>query len=277
MARKRHSRKAPRNLLNIVIPVYGRFDLLEKCLESIYNSNTTFDFSISIVDNNSPDQQEADAFYTKHIAEIHNIYRSKVNLGFPRGCNLGAKKPFAPLILFLNSDVILDEYALEIMVREMDNPEIGIVGAKLLFPEDANNFNPNIRPAGKIQHMGLMFAINGTPRHVFVGWDADHPKTQKTIYPDAVTGAALMIRRDLFSSLGGFFEGYGLGTYEDVELCVRAWTKGHKVAVNPKAWGWHYTNASASQYNVSFPLQDNGRLFIQRNAKILRWNEWKVL
>ncbi|KYK25804.1 hypothetical protein AYK26_07680 [Euryarchaeota archaeon SM23-78] len=147
MSRKRQ--KTTRSLVSIIIPVYGRFDLLEKCLNSIPDIP---DYHIVLVDDNSPEENK-DEFYLSINREQHVTFiRNKENKGFAATCNIGADRSRSPLLFFLNTDVILHENAIDHLVREMDEPSTGICGMKLLFPEFPEGVPQEGRPPGKIQH-----------------------------------------------------------------------------------------------------------------------------
>jgi len=272
MSRKRH-KKVEQTLLDIVILVHGRFDLVEECYKHIIESDTPFKYNIVFVDNASPDKEEANKFYKSVDRDIASIKRLPTNIGFPAGNNAGARRRSSPLILFLNSDVFLDPQALDIMVRELDDPQVAVVGTRLLFPEDIGNLNAEIRPAGKLQHVGLACNIRGQVIHPMVGWDAEHPKVMKVDTAWAVTGASLMIRKKIFEKLGMFDEGYGAGTYEDADLCLKVREAGYNIKCNPLAWGWHYTGATAETYNQGFPLQANKFRFMEKWSDKLQWSE----
>jgi GT2 family glycosyltransferase len=160
------------------------------------------------------------------------------------------------------------------MVKQMDYPENAICGMKLIFPEVTDLPSNNLtRPPGKIQHIGLTSNIRGEMVHVFLGWSPDNPKVNRMHDVYAVTGAAMLIRRSLFIKAGKFYEGYGHGTYEDVDLCLTIREMGYNVVVEPKAEGYHYTGATSMKYNIGFPIQYNQIIFMQRWASKLDWCE----
>ena len=206
-----HTVRPIQTLVDIVMPILRRFDILSRCLEAIPSAMGDIPYRIYMVDNASP-IEEANSFYAMIKPPIM-VTRNKENMGFARACNQGASRGNSPLIFFLNSDVILDANSIPVMVTELDDPKIGVCGMKLVFPDDASMYNLNvgIRPAGKIQHVGLMTNIRGDFVHAFIGWDADHPKPNACREMYAVTGAALMTRRNLFTKIRGFNEVYGAG------------------------------------------------------------------
>jgi GT2 family glycosyltransferase len=276
---KRHNKKpqvvyksAPSAMLDIIIPVYGRFDLLEKCLDCIPKSSNTVTYNIIVIDNAS-DQKEADEFYSKRNDII--LIRNKENVGFPRACNQGARRKTSPFIFFLNSDVLLEPNSIELLMSEFTKDEtLGITGMLLVFPE-TSDLNLAIRPPKKVQHVGMATNIHGKWIHQFIGWSDDNPKVlaQRNVY--AVTGAALMTRRTLWNKIGGFYEGYGLGTFEDVDYCMSVRELGYNVIVVPEAKGIHYTGATAEKYKIPYALDNNRMIFLQRWKEKLMWSEWE--
>jgi len=254
-------------LLNIVIPSYNSFDFLENCLASIPEAADGIDYFVTIVENGS-DPDKVKGFYEKIEGDNVYVQKHKQALGFPLACNMGAKRKACPLILFLNADVTLEPGSIKEMVKTMDDPEVGIVGMKLLFPEDTPH-----GPYDTIQHVGLALDIKAKPYHIFIGWNKDNPKPNAMDDVWTVTGAALMVRRSLFNKAGGFDEKYGKGTFEDLDLCLTIRKLGYKIKVNTDAVGYHYVGHTESQY----PMNRNYQLFMQKWGQELKWNEWKYL
>lgn len=261
-------------LVDVIIPVFGRFDLLEQCLKVLPEAFGDISYKTYIFDNSSPDQKEADDFYNRCGHSI--IIRNKQNVGFPRACNLTFIRGTSPLVFFLNSDVILRPNSVNYLVRAMDDPKVGIAGMKLLFPETTDLPQDEIqRPAGKVQHIGLATNIRAEVFHQFLGWSEDHPKVNSMHDVYAVTGATLMTRRWIFQEAGKFYEGYGIGTYEDVDYCLTVRKMGYNIVVVPEAVGIHHTGASAVKYNMQYPMNENKMIFLQRWQKFLDWSEWE--
>ena len=256
-------------LLDIVICVYGKFDLLTRCLDSIPEAAGDITYRVIIVDNNSSDRDE---FYADLKTQI-TLIKNNENLGFITASNMGAKRGRAPLIFMLNSDVILDPGAIEKMVVDFDEADVGVVGMKLRFPEAAEHLH-DPRTAGKIQHVGLASNILGDFYHLFIGWDLDHPKVTAVRGVLAVTGAALMTRRSLWKEIGGFNPIYGLGCYEDVEYCLHIQTMKKLVMVEGEATGIHFTNATAKEHDIGYPLQENNMIMKSRWKGHYPWSCW---
>lgn len=271
MSRKQKN-KEPQTLVDVMIPVYGRFDILKKCLDAIPDAMGDVPYKIYIFDNASP-EEEAKLFYP--LDKSIRVIKSKENVGFPRSCNRMVATGKSPLIFLLNSDVILGAGSADLLVREMDNPQIGVAGMKLVFPVDHDGLNEQIRPAGKLQHIGLTTTINSQVIHAFMAWNPDHPRVMAQREVFAVTGAAFMTRRDLWRKVGGFDEMYGKGTFEDVDYCMMMRQMGYNVIVNPVATGIHYTGATVEKYNLGYNLGQNYNLFMQKWQGKLQWWHYK--
>jgi GT2 family glycosyltransferase len=276
MARKKRRSKELKPLVDIVIPVHRRFDLLQRCLDAIPKAAGKILYRIYIYDNASP-KEEADEFYYSLDRDLAKITRSKTNYGFPKACNQAARLGHSPLLFFLNSDVILDPGSMDKMVRVLDEPSNGAVGMRLIFPSDLVGLNDQIRPAGKLQHVCLSVKINSEIYHPFMAWTPDHPRVMMQREVFAVTGAALMTRRKLFSRAGGFPEIYGMGTFEDVDYCMAVREMGYNVMTEPEATGTHYTGATSEGYQIRYDLRNNQMTFLQRWGQKLEWWDWRTL
>jgi GT2 family glycosyltransferase len=296
MGKKKDNRKKPTlvmphskistTLVDVVILARDRFDLLERCVASIPDAFPGVALNIIVVDNASDevlDAAQVKEFYAKLTQEYNNLLlvRAGKNLGFPAGCNLGVRRKSSPILFFLNSDVILDAGSGMELLMAMDNPDVGVAGMRLRFADSGDyqdaNMNPAIRPAGRLQHIGLSVNVNGDIYHPFLGWEVDHPRVVSQNTTFAVTGAALMIRRNLFTLVGGFYEGYGLGTFEDVDLCMMVRDQKKDVVVVPQAQAVHYTGATLEKLQTNYPLNQNASLFRSRWMDKLMWWDFFIL
>jgi GT2 family glycosyltransferase len=274
--RRKATIKAPQALLDIIIPVHGMPEYTFKCLNMIPDAiGTSILYNVYIFDNGSSDE---DKTYITHAKSLFGqrfiVLESPENIGFPRACNEAAAVGRSPLIFFLNNDVFLEPGSIDKLVRVMDEPEVGVVGMKLVFPKDGKD--PVGRPPGKLQHIGLSTNIRGTFFHNFIGWSPDHPKVNAVKESYSVTGAALMTRRTLWQKVGGFFEGYGLGTYEDVDYCLSVRKLGYKVRVEPEASGEHVTGGTAIEKQIGYPMAVNNLTLMQRWGAEIEYTEWEI-
>ena len=282
--RKRPSQRTSNEkvLLDVVITTAGRFDELKKCLNNLELESLSVPVNVFIVDNASNAEERisnGELFDINHFPKSNFVKfenkRLQQNVGFPGAANEGAKMGEAPLIMFLSDDVDLQPGALDKIIRRLDNPEIGIVGIKLIFPPDLKDA---IRPAGKVQHIGLTLDVRGNPIHPLVGWSVDNPKCNISREMFAVTGACLTVRRKLFEKIGGFNMIYGKGTFEDVDLCLSVRTLGSRIYCETEATAYHYVGATAEKRQEPFALQINSMIFKSRWAQsgMLTWSEWEI-
>lgn len=201
--------------LSIIILSFNTRELTLKCIDSIIGQyKKELDeskFEIIVVDNASTDDSVSSI--KKQVLSIKNIrlVENKKNEGFSKGNNIGAKGAKGKHLLFLNSDTeILDDGLLK-MTNYLDvNEKVGILGAKLTFP------NGKVQSScGKFYNLlnsfFMLFGLEGMVRFI----------PEKTKPVDWVSGAAFMIRKDLFNKIYGFDENIFMYT-EDMELCFRA-------------------------------------------------------
>lgn len=269
----KRKKKVELSAIDIAITTAGRFDMLRKCLRALENQKNAPKFSVFVIDNASDNKER---LRNKDIFEMPIIRSSKRltnEVGFPKLANECATMGNSPLIMFLSDDVELKPDVVKKVVDQFQNADIGVVGIKLLFPENGAFEG---RPAGKVQHIGHAMDIGGNITHPLVGWSADHPKCCVSREVISVTGACYSIRRDIFRKVGGFFDGYGLGTFEDVDLSFSVRAQGKKVFVNTDAVGYHYTGATAEKKQRAFPLQQNSLIFKSRWAQtgLFQWDEY---
>lgn len=281
MAKRKRYKKVEQSLVDIIIPVHNRFDILEDCLAAIPDAFDDISYKIILVDNGS-ETLDAKNFYDQFVDDTNIIVtRNATNEGFPKACNKGFNKGSSPLVFFLNSDVIMENGSGVKLVKDLDDPTIGIAGMKLLFPSPEETMGAgldmNIRPPQKVQHVGLVTNIRGEIIHAMIGWSSDNPRVENVRDVMAVTGAALMTRRELYRTVGGFDEIYGVGTFEDVDYCLKIRRIPKNVIVDTKAVGTHYVGATAEKYKQAFPLNKNYQIFISRWRENLMHTDWQVL
>lgn len=253
MSRRNRKHGVSPALLDVVVTTAGRFDCLRDCLAALDKQDTPH--NVYIIDIASPAEERIS---NQDIFDNRNTKRLQQNVGFPAGANEGVRMGSAPLVLILNDDVTLFDGALAKMVERMSDETIGVCGAKLMYPP--NSTSP-IRPAGKVQHVGLALNIRGEIIHPLSGWSADNPKTCNSREVLATTGACFMVRRNLFNKAGGFDLAYGKGTFEEVDLCFKIRQMGFRIFMDAEAKGYHYTGASAEKRQEGFPLAQNAAIF----------------
>lgn len=240
---------------SIVIPVHNRAVLTTQCLDVLFNSPPdTARPEIVVVDDGSSDST---AQMLAARAERVQVVRHEQNLGFARACNDGAAVATGEWLVFLNNDTLPQRGWLDALLRYASSrAQIGLVGSKLLFPN------------GTIQHAGVAFARDLTPRHVYTGFDADHPAVNKSREFQVVTGACALIRRALFDEVGGFDPRFVNG-HEDFDLCLRLRRLGYEVHYCHESVLYHLESATRGHA----PDPKNHELFLERWADFVHQDD----
>jgi GT2 family glycosyltransferase len=217
-------------LISIIIATRDRVALLDRCIRSIEKAADYPHFEIIVVDNDSA-EAETRAYFEQ---SRHQIVRSPGQFNFSAINNAGARAARGEYLLFLNNDTeVVTADWLASMLEWAQQPEIGCVGAKLLFPDDS------------IQHAGVTLH-DGSAFHPCYGRQPDERtwiESELVRNFSAVTGACLMVRRSLFQEIGGFDETFPVA-YNDVDLCVRIMRAGYRNAYTPHAVLYHHESSS---------------------------------
>lgn len=257
-----------KTILSIIILSYNTKDLIIKCLESIadkYKKQLEENkFEIIVFDNASTDDSVLAISNLKsqlrsNRSQIVNIKltQNKENLGFAKGNNLAAKEAEGKYLLFLNSDTeVLDEGLVQMTNFLEDHKEVGVLGAKLI-----NEDKTEQKSAGKFYNLLNSFLmLFGGER---LGLLRFSPKKETVV--DWVSGAAMMVRKDLFERLGGFEE--RLFMYiEDMEFCFRVKKDKQKVFFYPYAKIVHKERKSSNREYAIIKIHE-GLLFFYRKHK----------
>lgn len=231
--------------LDVVVPSFNSGQHLRRCVESLLMSRTaTLALRIVVVDNGSTD---GSCDLLPHDESLR-VLRNHDNLGFAAACNQGAALGDSPLILFLNSDTIVNTEALAVPMEFMcssASASVGICGVQLLDEDGRISLSCSRYPtAGNVLNHAL--ALDSVLPQVFkprTMTDWDHRSTRIV---DQVIGAFFLVRRDLFRTLGGFDERFFL-YYEEVDFALRAKNLGWRSIFLSTARAVHIGGASSQQ------------------------------
>ena len=225
--------------IDVIVAVYNARPFVTKCWQAL-EKNTKYPHKVYFADDCS-----TDLTLVKFLRELDDatLLRSEKNLGFAGINNWAVNQTEGEFFCLLNSDTEPLEGWLGAMMEAMlSNDRIGVVGAKLLFPEGKTQI------AGTIQHAGVGRDRSGQPYHPYRERPADFAPANVLRDVNAVTGACFLVRRKCWDELGGFDEGYSMGQFEDVDYCWRCRENGWKIFVQPKAVLYHYEHGSGEQY-----------------------------
>lgn len=205
-------------LLSIIIVDYNARDLIIPCLNSIVSNVGNLDYEIIIVDNASKENYLAD--YQKISPKVKTVRLDK-NLGFGGGNNFGAKQAQGKYLLLLNPDTLMVDDTIEKILNFIKSHEnIGIVCPRLFV--DTNQSSPEeVDYYGDFPTLSTLISRNNH-RHI-----SNH---QEYLEVERVTGACMLLKKDLYNQVGGFDENFFM-YFEDTDLCKKVSKLGLKIIV----------------------------------------------
>lgn len=221
--------------VSIIIPFRDQVDLLESCVVPLYR--TVPDVELVLVDNGSTEPRTRNFLHKCRVQHKATIVHLDEPFNFSRLCNAGAAVVHRDTLLFLNNDVqAIHPGWLEAMLELAGDPRVGIIGATLLYPDRT------------LQHVGLApIGPSETWIHPYRGEPETYPGPRQELRQvrtvPAVTGACLMIQRDLFEKAGGFDPRHAV-VFNDVDLCQRVIAQGWEVVITPFARLLHFESLS---------------------------------
>jgi O-antigen biosynthesis protein len=223
-------------LVTIVIPYFNHRDVTVRCLRSIADSwFESLDVQFVVVDDGSTD---GTADIVSRLDGV-DLLRCGKNEGFIRACNRGASLARGKYLVFLNNDtVVRDGWLDHLVVAAESDGSIGVVGSKLIFPD------------GRLQEAGSILWRDASGWNVGRGERAEDPLYNFRRDVDYVSGAALLVRRDVFERAGRFSETFLPAYYEDADLCFTVRSLGYRVIYEPQSVVVHYDGASSSDASV---------------------------
>jgi GT2 family glycosyltransferase len=224
--------------VGIVIPTRDRADLLEPCLRSVFEKTQYQNFAVHVVDNGSREERTFELFRAcaARYGDRFAVRRDDGAFNFSRLINLGVRAVGGPYVLLLNNDVeVIESEWLQAMLEQAQRPSIGCVGARLLFPD------------GTVQHSGVVLGRGDLPTHVFHAADGDAAgrgnRLRTVANYSAVTGACLLVRRDVFDLVGGLDERFAVD-FNDIDFCLRVREAGFQNILVPQAELVHHESVS---------------------------------
>ena len=268
-------------LVSILIPNKDQKDTLKQCLDSVFSKTTYCNYEVIIIENNSQEKETWE--YYEELKKRNNVKIVIWEFGFNYSAinNFGEKSASGEYLLFLNNDVeVINPHWMEEMLGNCQRKEVGIVGAKLYYPDDT------------IQHAGTIIGIGGIAGHAFLNMPRSRSgylhKASLQMDLSAVTAACMMMKRTVFESLDGFEEALTVA-FNDVDLCLRCVRAGYLVVYNPRVELYHYESKSRGsedsedkvrrfQQEIEFmrtrwiDLLKQGDPYYNKNLTLSKWN-----
>jgi len=221
--------------VSIITCAFGNAEVTKEFLISLLNAKTDVKLELIIIDNGVEGWDVLKPLLENFSIPL-TVLKSHFNRNFALGNNLGARFANGDFLLFLNNDMIVTDYCFDELLNTF-TPEIGIVGCKLLFPN-----------TGLVQHAGVAWFGAYLPVHCFLHYPSDHFLVSQIRKVQAVTGACLMIRRDIFEAVGGFCADF-INELEDLFLCSKVQQLGYIVLYNGKVSILHHCGKSPGRVN----------------------------
>ena len=215
--------------ITVMIPNKDHTDDLDRCLTSLYKNAGYDNFEVLVIENNSTDP-ETERYYAQISQKFADcrVVRYQGGFNFSAINNFGAQFANGEHLLLLNNDIeITSKDFLRELLSYSQRPDVGAVGAKLIYPDN------------EIQHAGVIMGINGSAGHSHKGHPADAVGDIM-----AVTGACLMTKTALYREMGGLDEEKFAVAYNDVDYCLKLWKKGLLNVYTPLAQAIHYESRS---------------------------------
>jgi len=254
----------PAPLVSVIVPIRDRAELLKRCADAVLTRTDYPEVELLVVDNDS--QELATAEVLKRLSQHPRvrILQGAGPFNYSALNNLAARQARGDIFLLLNNDtdVIRPDWLHE-MVSHALRPDVGAVGAKLLYPDE------------RVQHGGMVLGPDVWPSHQLRFADRLDPgpdgELALTRTVSIVTGACLALRRSVFVEVGGLNEELSVA-FNDIDLCLRIGDHGYRIIWTPFAELFHLESASRGLDNASpdkLALADKEAQYFRRFWKSL--------
>jgi ADP-heptose:LPS heptosyltransferase/GT2 family glycosyltransferase len=227
-------------MVSIIMPTIAARGLVEISIASIRKHTRYRNFEIICIDNIKDPDSEWKPWLRENADVVVEVLEE---FNWSRFNNIGAQAAHGDFLLFLNDDIeVLDAYWLDALLEHAQQPDVGVVGPQLLYPDR------------RVQHAGI-FLTNSGGRHAFRFSNEDEPGpfglalAQRNV--SAVTGACMLISRTAYDAVGGFNESHSV-VNNDLDYCLQAWRVGQRVVYTPYTKLIHHELASRAKMEDVF-------------------------
>ncbi|MGV1770426.1 glycosyltransferase family 2 protein [Agrobacterium vitis] len=249
--------------VTVIIPTRDRADLLSACLDGLLGRTDHGELDIIVIDNDS--KEDATRILLDRIEAEGHVRRLPMpgTFNFSRACNLGVDQARHDRILLLNNDVEpLERDWLGEMNAELDDPQVGAVGALLLYPD------------GFVQHAGVTLGAGSIARHSFHFHDPDggedHGLLAQRRHVSAVTAACLLTRKSHWLQVGGMDEANLPVAFNDVDYCLKLRRAGLDIVWTPHARLVHRESVSRGRDDT---VEKRLRFAGEEKVMFERWSD----
>lgn len=253
-------------LVSIIVPTKDQLPMLLRCITSLLEKTRYPNFEVLIVDNNSETAEARDWLngVAKMGADKVRVLRYPYPFNYSAINNMAAREARGEYLVLLNNDTaILREDWLEALMNHGQRPEVGIVGAKLLYP------------TGQIQHAGVILGLRGPADHPFIGAEQTDSGYMQRMQVDqnltAVTAACLLIRKSIYEDVGGLDEEAFKVSYNDVDLCLKVREAGYLTVWTPHSVVMHVGSVSQNNVDPAKAEAKRKRFMAEQDAMYEKW------
>lgn len=250
-------------LVSLIIPTRNGLHLIKQCIESIEKKTLYKNYEIIIVDNGSDDKAALEYFEKLKDRKNFTLIRDDRPFNYSQLNNMAAKHANGELLALINNDIeVISPEWLGEMVSHGLRPNVGAVGAKLLFPDN------------RLQHGGVILGIGGVANHAHLfiegknhGYFARASVIQQL---SAVTAACLLVKKSVYDSVGGLDEKNLTVAFNDVDFCIRLNKAGFRNIWTPYALLYHHESATRGQ---DTSLEKRARFIGEVNYMLNTWEK----
>jgi O-antigen biosynthesis protein len=238
--------------VSIVMVTHNARDWTERALYALAD-NTELPYELIVVDNASTDGTREVLAGLERVSVVLN----DENRGFGAANNQAAALATGSHVLFLNSDVLVHRGWLTPLLELLDDESVAAAGPRLLNPD------------GTLQLAGALLSRSGSTLPYGFGDDPGEPEYTFRREVDYLSGACLLVRRAAFDEAGGFDPVYGLGYFEDADLCLALAARGYRVVYEPGSVVTHALGASGGSDELAALALRNRAVFRRRWKDVL--------
>jgi GT2 family glycosyltransferase len=236
--------------VDIVVVSYNSRDSLRACVEHLASVH-----DVVVADNASTDG------CLETVVQLPvTVVELGANRGFAAGCNAGWRAGRNPHVLFVNPDAVIDDRSVGALAHVLDtSPEVGAVSPRILEPDGSLAYSQRRFPRLRATYSRALFLHRLWPR---ASWTdelvRDSEAYERPGSPEWVSGACVLVRRELLEELGGWDDGFFMYC-EDKDLCRRLRQRGYDIRFEPSAVARHEGGASAPRASL-LPVLATSRL-----------------
>jgi GT2 family glycosyltransferase len=251
---------SPSPTVSIVIPVFNQWSYTNACLEALAATiPPTMPHEIIVVDNASSDETASGLISWGAKLPSLTVERFDVNTGFSPACNRGAEISRGAYLVFLNNDTVPLPGWLDPLLEELAEPRVGMVAPKLVSTDTFS-----------INHAGYVFGA-GAFYGIYQDRPSHFPGANKKRDYQALLGACVVLRRELFMSLGSF----SLLGLEDIDLCLKIKTRGLVNRYVPESVVIHHGSVTLNNSEPgSFPVTEIADFGQRWSTDHVTWDDY---